>query len=618
MRWKGILLLAILAGIVLALNLIFTDVWLERRLEKLGSSAVGAKVEIDGLDFSFRGLHLRWDSLQVTDPKNTWKNIFTTGKTDFDFDLLPLLQKKVIVENLQMTSITSGTDRTTDGKIRKKSKPKKEAKPNIITKTIDRMTEQIAQAPAFNLDDLTQKVNVDSIIKILDIRSPAKIDSLQQDISAKYAYWDSTFAAVKWRQDLSYLESRIAAMRPDEIKTIEGLQTALSTVQQVRGKVDSLENFISSSGKNLKTDLESAAGKMGLVDDWIKGDFQRALDKARLPEFTKENMARFLFGGQVIAQATQALTTVNTVRGYAEKFKSDKSKKEKPPRLKGQTIYFVAPKVYPNFWIKNVQLSGHTTRGLSVEGTVKDLVSQQAVIGRPTTLQIGAQRADGANALFAGELDYRGASPRESFRLEMAQMPLQNVNLTKVNLLPQRIATGSARLRTTLELSDRAVNGELYLVADNLRFAFETEAPQNRQEQIVRRLVDSATLLDLNVTLASVPERTALGLNSNLDDIFARELKAMLSEEVDKARAKIEGYVNGQVARYRDQFNALVNSKTAALTAEYQSYVDLLNAQKQTIEDKQKQLQVRIEEEKKKGQDRLQNEVKKRLPGIGR
>ena len=283
MRWKGILLLAILAGIVLALNLIFTDVWLERRLEKLGTSAVGAKVEIDGLDFSFRGLHLRWDSLQVADPKNTWKNIFTTGKTDFDFDLLPLLQKKVIVENLQMTSISSGTDRTTDGK---KIKPAKEAKPNIITKTIDRMSEQIAQAPAFNLDDLTKKVNVDSIIKILDIRSPQKIDSLQKLVVGTYGYWDSTFAAVKWRQDLAYLESRITAMRPDEIKTIEGLQTALSTVQQVRGKVDSLQTFIKTSGDQLKNDLQVTGATVGLVDDWIKADFQRALDKARLPEFS--------------------------------------------------------------------------------------------------------------------------------------------------------------------------------------------------------------------------------------------------------------------------------------------------------------------------------------------
>ena len=46
MRWKGLIFLVVLLGIVLALGMIFTDRWLERRLENLGDSIVGAKVDI--------------------------------------------------------------------------------------------------------------------------------------------------------------------------------------------------------------------------------------------------------------------------------------------------------------------------------------------------------------------------------------------------------------------------------------------------------------------------------------------------------------------------------------------------------------------------------------------
>jgi uncharacterized protein (TIGR03545 family) len=617
-RWKGILFLIVLAGIVFALNLIFTDTWLEKRLESAGSSLVGAKVEIDRLDFSLLGLRLRWDSLQVTNPKNTMKNIFTTGRTDFNFDLLPLLQKKVLIENLQMTSVTSGTDRTTDGKIEKKVKSKKEGKPNVITKTIDRMQQQIAEAPAWNLADYGKKVNVDSIIKILDIQSPQKIDSLQKELKVQYAHWDSTFSSVHWKQDLAEMENRITSMRPEEIKTLEGLQSALATVQQVRGKVDSLEKFITKAGGDLKSDLQHSGSKIGLVDDWIKQDYQRALDKARLPELSKENMARFLFGGQVVNQATQALATVNTIRGYAEKFKSDKPKKEKPPRLKGQTIYFVAPTKYPNFWIKKLELSGHTTRGLVVEGTVKDITTQQSLIGRATTLQINAKRSDGAGAALFGELNYLGDSPHESFKLEMEKMPLQNVKISSSSLLPQRVESGIGRLTTSLELGGASVDGKFMFAADNLQFAFADQAPQKRLEQILQRLVQSATKLDLNVTLASSDERTDLRLNSNLDDLFASELKSMLSDEVANARAKIESYVGEKVAKYKEQFNALVSSKTASLQAEMASLENLLNTQKQAVEEKQKQFLARIDEEKQKGTKQVEDAVKKRLKGLGK
>ena len=151
MRWKGIIFLLILIGIVIALSYLLTDRWLEKRFENAGTAIVGAKVEINNLDFSLIGLHMRWDSLQVTNPKNTMKNIFTTGRTDFDLELMPLLKKKFIVENIQMIHVTSGTDRTTDGKVKKKIK-KKESKPNFITKTINRLEADVAAAPAWQTD----------------------------------------------------------------------------------------------------------------------------------------------------------------------------------------------------------------------------------------------------------------------------------------------------------------------------------------------------------------------------------------------------------------------------------------------------------------------------------
>ena len=55
MRWKGLLFLFFLLGLFLAISLIFADSWLEAKFEDLGTSIVGAKVEVDGLDFSISG-----------------------------------------------------------------------------------------------------------------------------------------------------------------------------------------------------------------------------------------------------------------------------------------------------------------------------------------------------------------------------------------------------------------------------------------------------------------------------------------------------------------------------------------------------------------------------------
>ena len=52
MRWKGFIFIGVVVGIVFLLGLVFTDQWVENRLEDIGSAAVGAKVDIDDLDIA--------------------------------------------------------------------------------------------------------------------------------------------------------------------------------------------------------------------------------------------------------------------------------------------------------------------------------------------------------------------------------------------------------------------------------------------------------------------------------------------------------------------------------------------------------------------------------------
>ncbi len=615
MRWKGIIFLVVLIGIVVALSFLLTDRWLEKQLEKTGTAIVGARVEIDRLDFSLFGLHMRWDSLQVTNPKNTMKNILTTGQTEFDMQFGPLLKKKVIIDNIQMINVTSGTDRTTDGKVEKKKKVK-EAKPNFISKTVDRLEADVAAAPAWQLDDFSKKVNIDSILQFLNITSPGKIDSLQNNLSTTYEKWDSTFTAVTWEKDFNFLKSRATSIKPDELQTLDGLQSAYKTLDQINDKVDSLETFVTSARKDFSNDISATAGQIGQVDDWIKKDYENALAQAKLPSINKENIAQFIFGGKVVGQATQILGTVNMVRGYAEKFKSDKPKKEKPPRFKGQTIYFTKQQALPNFWIKTINLSGHTTRGLVIGGQLENLVSDQKIIGQPTTFDIKGQRGDGANLDFLGEFNYLGESPMEKFSMAMNALPLSNVKLSDSPMLPQKLNKGLGDVKASLNVGHNSLSGDLTFVAQKIDFDFGEQPSEKMFDKTVRKILQSASTIDLEVSLKSDEDHTKLGLDSNLDELFAKELQNIVGEEIQAARDKIEATVEEKVTKVKSDFDAYVTKQTDALEAEMKKYEDLLNEQKELVNSKKKELEARIEEEKEKATKSVEDEAKKRLKGL--
>ncbi len=49
---------------------------------------------------------------------------------------------------------------------------------------MDNLKNEVKDAPAFNLADLNEKVNVDSVLSMLKLQSPGRIDSLKEESSS--------------------------------------------------------------------------------------------------------------------------------------------------------------------------------------------------------------------------------------------------------------------------------------------------------------------------------------------------------------------------------------------------------------------------------------------------
>lgn len=611
MRWKGIIALIVIVVIVWVLAMIFGDQWFEARLESLGNSVVGARVEIDDLDVSLLSLHVRWDSLQVTNPRQTMENILTTGSTEFNMQLIPLFSKNVIIENVQVINITSGTPRTRDGKLPKKIKSKK---PSFITKTIERLQEQAGQAPAWNLQDMTKDINVDSIMKILDIHSPDRIDTLFTELNQVYNKWDSTLNSDAWQREYEQLRGKVDSIHPQDIKTVAELQKAVERIDYIYTKIDSLQQFAKHSADSLKQDLTYTQNKVKQVDNWIAQDVENAMEKAKLPAFSKENMALFLFGPQIVNKANSILHTVGQVRYYSAKLKSDKPKKEKPPRFKGQTIHFITPKVDPDLWIKRIKISGTTSKGLLLDGEVNDIVSRQSLIGQPTTLSIKGQRSDKATLVFDGEFNYLD-EPQESITIQLKEMPLGGMKLSQSQWLPQRVKQGRGQLTTNLRLKTDQIQGSFDFTSRNLAFEFRDQTG-DKWSELIHSVFASASRIEMNARLISDEASTKFSLDSNVDELMAQEIRKRVGDKVDQARQELERNVRKRVDEEQKKLQNLVDRKTDYLRTEMEQYQAKLDEQINRLDEKKKNIMNQLKAEKKKQEEKIKKEAKEKLKDL--
>lgn len=608
MRKKGLLFLGVLFLLILIIYLIFTDRWLENQMESIGTSINGAKVELDGVDFSFLKLRIKWDRLQVTDPQNTWQNLFETGKAEFDLDLEPLLSRKYIIENFQLEGMKFNTKRSSDGKI-----TKAEAKKSKLFQMAEqKIKQETAQMPILNLQKLSQKVNVDSLWKLVDLHSPKRIDSLKSYYSDRYVHWDNRLKTLPSEQEFNTISREIREIQVDKISTIEEFQKAHSQVKDLYQYVDSLSKDVKNVRTEFEIDVKGVKENKINVQKWINEDYQKILRLAQIPDLSLGNMGKLLFGKRIISRIQNVLGYVGTARYYANKFISTKPEKEKPPRLKGQDIFFASRKGLPKFWIKRISISGEAFNEMQISGKVEDIVSNQKIIDKMTVIQLSGTRRDQAGLRLKASFDYRSTAPSENINLAILQIPISNVKLSDFPLLPYRLKKGTGEIEATLDFkqSDFVFNMKMFINQMEFDYNEKTINVDPALARMSRSILESLKQLMIQANASQTDNQFRFRVDTNLDELISQKARAIMADEVEKARAKIRSQVEQNIAQRQLELNTLITKFEGDLSSKIEHLENQLSNNRELLKTKQKEIENQLELEKKKMEKKVEDKAK--------
>ncbi len=607
-RWKGVITLAVITGLFIALSMFLTDKWVEKKLEDLGSSIIGAKVEIDNLNISLSQMMISWSRLQVTHPQHTMKNMFETGKSEFNLEFWPLLSKKVIIEDFRIAGFRTFTDRETDGALPEEEQKEEES---FIGKKTKEVSNKISQDISTNLNSLKSNVNTDSILKILDIRSVKKIDSLKTRLNDQYASWNARLKEMSIEKDAKDVEQRIKKINIKNIKSVSQLQETISNINTIKKKIEKSYNDVSEAKKDLTTDIKTAKEQLLLVDDWIAEDYQRAYSMAKIPDLSVKNIAKLLFGESLMNKLNQYLYYFNKAREYSSKIKSDKPEKTEPPRLKGQDIYFYSKNARPDFWIKRTDISGVTNEGLKLAGTIDNIVSDQRFINKPTTFDFkGGNPKGGIKASLNGKLNYLEDQPHETMDLKYAGFSLADTRLSASNLFPTKLGKGVGDVQAKIDLPGDHIEGIIKFTARNISFDFSQQHTQNKITQLIRDAIKDVKTFYFSAKLSGEKNNIKVSIKSNLDKIIVENLKKSVDKEIEKTKKQISERIDKEVSDRKAELEKLVKQYEDKLNVELAKYQAMLDKEKAKADKKKKEVEDRINKEKSKLQDKVKDKLK--------
>ncbi|MGH7671909.1 MAG: hypothetical protein ACREMC_03350, partial [Gemmatimonadales bacterium] len=116
-RWRAVGPLLLFAALGVVAWVLFADRIARRSAEKIGTAVIGAKVEIKTLHLDLANGDVTVRGLTVASPHEPLQNLLEADELVADVDVLPLLEKKVVIDRLAATGLRFGTPRQTDGRV---------------------------------------------------------------------------------------------------------------------------------------------------------------------------------------------------------------------------------------------------------------------------------------------------------------------------------------------------------------------------------------------------------------------------------------------------------------------------------------------------------------------
>lgn len=572
-------------------------------IEKLGTAAAGAKVEVDGVEIYIVECRARWDRIQVTNKKNTWENLFETETCEFSFEFKPLLAGKMIVETMVVDGFKTGTDRATDGKITESANKKSEnSKPSWIkTVALNQLEKEKQNIPVLNPGMFEKKVDADTIIAALELKTPGKIEKLQAFAEERYSYWEARLKKNNYEERLKVIGKNAKAIDVKKIKKIDDFKKSISKADKVIKKSKKLRSEIKNEKKQLKQDLTQIRNSAKQIPDWIKEDYETALRKAKLVDFSAENISKMLFGDRVTNLIMMVLDKVEKTRQMAvgHPVSTENAKKEKMPEL-------------PDFWIKDMAMTAVLQNGLSLKGTVTDISNSQKKTGKPFVIKLQGQSEKTGTISIEALMDYRNTQLSDELKVTIIKLPVRDVKLADSPVFPGKIKKANLNISAELTVQNDSMASEIEVNMTDVKFDYSTiKNPKKKTAKIAKRVAEKLNGIVLKCTISSVKDKMNIKLDSNVDEILSSEIKGVLSDEVSVAKAKIKNKLNGKLGGYQGDFIKKNDLKDKELNG-LMSILDNDSAGKdKVIDSKKKELEKKLKKKlekkvKKAGKDLLE------------
>jgi uncharacterized protein (TIGR03545 family) len=540
-RWKGLLAFLVVTLIICAFWFLLVDTIVKRTIEKYGTTAVGARVNVATADLSLIPSGLELIGLQITNPDEPMKNAVEISRLHMAFDAVPLLRRKIIVKDMTVDGVQFNTPRKKSGAIKKTSR-----------KDVGSLESQSGPGKTLSYKDLLPAFEIPSLKKILekeDLKSLKLINTFRNDAQAEQGKWKQILKELPSKSKFEEYSSRIKKLKSSQKGSIGGLLGSAGDMATLQKEIQRDLDRIKKAADDLQGQLATFEKRFNQLSKAPMQDFMRLKKKYSISPKGLANMSRLLFGPKINQWVEQARAWHERLKPVLQRSLNKEKGPDiiKPIRGKGVNVRFKEQEPLPDFLIRRVKTNMRVDAG-NFTGNIKNITPDQDILGLPLTFAFSGENMKKLHSLkIDGFSDYINPSrPKNRLNLAARKLSLSNLTLSDASDFPVTLSKATANVNLQAFLKGDAISSDINAAFKAINLS---STPPEGAGPVVKAMNSALTgikRLNAQININGTIEDYQINVKSDLDRILQSAAGNLIQKEIKKFDTKLKKAVLGK------------------------------------------------------------------------
>jgi uncharacterized protein (TIGR03545 family) len=533
-------------AVVLILYFLFANILLKTLAANALGDASGAEVNIDAIEHGIFPFSLTLTRLQATDNNNPIRNRLEVAKVKADVDFMPLLNKKLIVNELIVQDVEFDTQRQSAGAVY--------VKPD-------------AQASSFAFPTFADLPSVDQILEKSPLKTTAAIAEAQKVVQQYQQPLQDKYAALPSKDKLTLYKERLKALQEIDYKNPGELAAAKTEFDEIKQAITIDKKNITEFADLAREAKAASANSVSALKTAPQEDFDLLKGLVAGDEGAIGQVTQHLFGEKAKIYTQGLLTAMNMLSNDPDE-----------PVVEETVVDDGLPKV----WIKKAAVN-IKWQDEQIQTVWQNITDQHALVGNPTTFLINSSKAKNWRVI-----DLKGTFEIIEGQVYSAQnWDIKGLVLDAIELVPEE---SKQKLNALLESGLLASKGQLNIVDGKLSgssvidlSALKLKATgKNDLTSAMADVISGLSELKLSTYFSGSLPSPSIKVKSDLDKKMLQALSSGLTGNSSGKLSELKSKLNAKVAEQLGQSGQHLESVDVLLAAaqgDTESLNELLKSQ---------------------------------------